>query len=97
MNWINVLVVLLFTSLATLFAISNATPVRLYFMDLVSGNMPLFIPIFVTFLFGFLGGMLSLYFSRRKHKHEIRKLKEQNGILQQEVNNLRNLPLQDEV
>jgi uncharacterized integral membrane protein len=96
MNWINILVVLLFTSLATLFAISNTTPVRIYFMDLASGNMPLFVPIFVTFLLGFLGGMLSLYFSRRKHKLEIRRLREENSMLQKEVNNLRNLPLQDE-
>lgn len=96
MNWINILVVLLFTSLATLFAISNTTPVRIYFMDLASGNMPLFVPIFVTFLLGFLGGMLSLFFSGRKHKLEIRRLREENSILQKEVNNLRNLPLQDE-
>jgi len=96
MNWINAIVVLVITSIATMFAVSNTLPVQLRFIDFVSGDMPLFLPIFITFLLGFLGGILSLFFSRRKHKREIRRLREENSILQKEVNNLRNLPLQDE-
>lgn len=96
MNWINILVVLLFTSLATIFALSNVEPVQLRFVGFVSGKLPLYVPVFAAFLFGFLGGMLSLSFSRRKHKREITQLKQENELLQQEVNNLRNLPLQDE-
>jgi len=46
---------------------------------------------------GFSGGMLSLSFSRRKHKQEISQLREENDLLHQEVENLRNIPLQDDV
>jgi len=96
MNWINIVIVLLFTSLATIFAISNTDLVHLSFFEFSSASMPLFVPVFLTFMLGFLGGVLSLIFSRRKHKREIRRLREENGTLQKEVNNLRNLPLQDE-
>ena len=97
MNWINVLLVLVLTTLATMFAISNETDVQLRFAGLVSGAMPLYLPVFAAFFIGFLGGLLSLSFSRRKHKQEISRLNQENTLLQKEVNNLRNLPLQDEV
>ncbi len=96
MNWINALSVVLLTTLATMFAAVNDGKVSIHFVDYSSGNVPLYLPIFIAFLFGFLGGMLSLSFSRRKHKHEINHLRHENNLLQTEVNNLRNLPLQDE-
>lgn len=97
MNWINVLVVLVLTTLATVFAVSNTIEVHLDFAGLKSGGMPLYVPVFVAFLVGFIGGMLSLSFSRRKHKMEIGQLRQENEVLKEELNNLRNLPLQDEV
>jgi len=97
MNWINVFVVLLLTTLATIFALANNAKVQLHFLGLTSVKMPLFVPVFVALLVGFLGGMLALSFSRRKHKIEIRRLRQENALLQKEVDNLRNLPLQDEV
>ncbi len=97
MNWINVVVVLLLTSLATMFALSNMTPVRIAFAGMISGAIPVYVPVFVAFIIGFAGGMLSLSFSRQKHKQEIRRLRRDNERLQQEVDNLRNFPLQDEL
>jgi uncharacterized integral membrane protein len=97
MNWINLLVVLVLTSVATMFALSNTIPVSLAFSGLSSAPLPLYVPIFIAFLLGFLGGMLALSFSRRKHKEEIAHLRGENSRLQQEVDNLRNIPLQDDV
>ncbi len=97
MNWINVVVVLLLTSLATMFALSNMTPVHIAFAGLVFGSVPVYIPVFAAFIIGFAGGMLSLSFSRQKHKQEIKQLRRDNELLQQEVDNLRNFPLQDEL
>lgn len=96
MNWINALLVVILTTLATMFAAANEAKVAIGFANLISGPVPLYLPIFAAFLIGFAGGMLSLSFSRRKHKLEIERLRLENGLLQTEVNNLRNLPLQDE-
>ena len=97
MNWINVLVVLVLTSFATIFALSNIDTVQVGIAGLISRPLPLYIPIFIAFLLGFIGGMLSLSFSRRKHKQEISDLRKENDTLTQEVENLRNIPLQDDV
>ncbi len=97
LNWINILVVLVLSSFATMFALSNMDMVKIGVAGLVSDAIPLYIPIFVAFLLGFLGGMLSLSFSRRKHKQEISDLQKENELLSQEVENLRNIPLQDDV
>jgi len=97
MNWINVLVVLVLTSFATMFALSNIGPVQIGIAGLTSEPIPLYVPIFIAFLFGFFGGMVSLSFSRRKHKQEISDLQKENELLNQEVENLRNIPLQDDV
>ncbi len=96
MNWINALSVVVLTTLAIMFATANDTRVSIAFAGLTSGRVPLYVPIFLAFLLGFLGGMLALSFSRRKHKQEINRLRQENELLQTEVNNLRNLPLQDE-
>jgi len=96
MNWINALSVVVLTTLAIMFATANDTRVSIAFAGLTSGRVPLYVPIFLAFLLGFLGGMLALSFSRRKHKREINRLRQENELLQTEVNNLRNLPLQDE-
>ncbi len=97
MNWINVLVILVLTSFATIFALSNIDTVQIGIAGLTSRPVPLYVPIFVAFLLGFIGGMLSLSFSRRKHKQEISNLRNENEMLTKEVENLRNIPLQDDV
>jgi len=97
MNWINMLVILALTSFATIFALSNVDQVQIGIAGLMSGPLPLYFPIFIAFFFGFFGGMLSLSFSRRKHKQEISELRKENITLTQEVENLRNIPLQDDV
>jgi len=97
MNWINVVVVLLLTSLATMFALSNTEGIHIGFAGITSGAMPVYVPVFAAFIIGFIGGMLSLSFSRQKHKLEIKKLRQESELLQREVDNLRNFPLQDEL
>jgi uncharacterized integral membrane protein len=97
MNWINVLVILVLTSFATIFAVSNIDTVHVSIAGLTSRPVPLYLPIFIAFLLGFAGGMLTLSFSRRKHKQEIATLRRDNEMLSKEVENLRNIPLQDDV
>ncbi|MDX8395907.1 MAG: LapA family protein [Mariprofundaceae bacterium] len=97
MNWINILVILLFTSFAIIFALSNVELVQIGLAGLKSMPLPFYIPVFITFFLGFVGGVLSLAFSRRKHKREIRELRHENEMLSQEVENLRNIPLQDDL
>jgi len=97
MNWINVLVVLALTTFATMFATSNAEGISIHLLGLSTDPIPLYIPIFGAFLVGFAGGMASLSFSRRRHKQEINQLRQENQLLNQEVENLRNIPLQDDL
>ncbi|TLS66524.1 LapA family protein [Mariprofundus erugo] len=96
-NWINVLVVFVLTSFATMFALANLTPVQLHFLGVSSAAIPVYIPVFIAFILGFSGGVLALTFSRRKHKLEIAWLRQEHERLQREVDNLRNIPLQDDV
>ncbi len=97
MHWLNIVVMALLTAFAIAFAVSNLSPVEVSFLGLKSKAVPLYIPVFIAFLLGFSGGMLSLSFSRRKHKRQILNLSKENALLQQEVENLRNIPLQDDV
>jgi len=96
-NWINVLLVIVLTSFATMFAMANLLPVRVHFLGISSADIPIYVPVFISFFLGFSGGVLALSFSRRKHKQEIAWLKTEHERLQQEVDNLRNIPLQDDV
>jgi len=96
-NWINVLLVIVLSSFATMFAMANLTLIQIRFLGVSSSSIPLYIPVFSAFMLGFLGGVLALTFSRRKHKQEISRLKQENERLQREVDNLRNIPLQDDV
>ncbi len=97
MNWLNVVVSVGLAAIATAFSLANTTPVSISFLGLVSAQHALFVPIFMAFFFGFVGGLLALSFSRRKHKKEISFLRKENKLLQQEVENLRNIPLQDDL
>jgi len=96
-NWINILLVIVLTSFATMFAMANLLPVQIHFLGVSSSSIPIYMPVFVAFMLGFAGGVLALSFSRRKHKQEITWLKEEHERLQREVDNLRNIPLQDDV
>ena len=96
-NWINILLVIVLTSFATMFAMANLLPVQIHFLGGSSAHIPIYIPVFIAFMLGFVGGVLALSFSRRKHKQEIVWLKAEHERLQREVDNLRNIPLQDDV
>ncbi len=97
MNWLNVSVSIGLALFAVIFALANTMPVHLSFLGLTTDEAPLFVPIVAAFLFGFAGGVLALSFSRRKHKKEIKHLRKENELLHKEVENLRNIPLQDDL
>ncbi|MDQ6990000.1 MAG: LapA family protein [Mariprofundaceae bacterium] len=97
MNWLNVGVSVGLAAVATAFALANTMPVKMGFLGWTSAEHALFMPVFMAFFFGFLGGVLALSFSRRKHKREISFLRKENSLLHQEVENLRNIPLQDDL
>jgi len=97
MNWVNAVVIALLTAVATIFAMANAGEVTIAFTGIGSGHSPLYIPVFVAFVLGYAGGVLSLAFSRNKHKKRIATLEMENSRLGSEVENLRNIPLQDEL
>jgi len=96
-HWLNIAIMALLTAFFITFALSNLVLVDVALLGVKSQPIPFYIPVFIAFLLGFSGGMLSLSFSRRKHKEEISQLREENNILHQEVENLRNIPLQDDV
>ncbi len=96
-HWLNIAVIALLTAFFITFALSNLALVDIALLGVKSQSVPLYVPVFIAFLLGFSGGMLSLSFSRRKHKQEISQLREENDLLHQEVENLRNIPLQDDV
>lgn len=96
-NWINVLLLIVLTSFATMFAVANVLPVEIHFLGFSSSPLPVYVPIFVALLIGFAGGVLALSFSRRKHKQEIAQLRQENQSLHSEVTNLRNIPLQEDL
>ncbi|MDQ7001478.1 MAG: LapA family protein [Ghiorsea sp.] len=97
MNWINISVSIGLALLMVTFSFENMMPVHLSFLNFKSDEMPLFSPVVISFLLGFSSGLLALSFSRRKHKKEIKYLRKENALLNQEVENLRNIPLQDDL
>jgi uncharacterized integral membrane protein len=97
MNWLNVVVSIVFAVFAITFALENTMPVHLAFLGFTTDETPLFLPMFIAFIFGFAGGLLALSFSRRKHKKELKFLRKENAILHEEVENLRTIPLQDDL
>ena len=96
MNWRNALVVVIVAALAARFAADNAAPIllRLFGADL---RTPLYVPVLLAFLMGFAGGVIAMNFPRRKHKREIARLREENARMRTELDNLRNLPLEDDL
>ncbi len=96
-HWVNVSIITLLLIFGVSFATSNMHPVHIAILNIVTQPMPLYLPILIAFFMGVVGGMLSLFFSRRKDKYAIAQLKKDNLLLQQEVENLRNIPLQDDV
>lgn len=96
-HWLNIGIVIMLTIFGITFATSNLSLVHITFLNLSSLEAPLYLPIFIAFFMGVIGGILSLFFSRRKHKNDISRLQKENLLLQQEVENLRNIPLQDDV
>ncbi|MBL1352342.1 MAG: LapA family protein [Zetaproteobacteria bacterium] len=96
-HWLNIVIVIMLTIFGIAFATANLALVHVSFLHLSTLDAPLYMPIFIAFFLGVVGGILSLFFSRRKHKFEIERLQEENALLQQEVENLRNIPLQDDV
>ncbi|MDQ6951605.1 MAG: LapA family protein [Mariprofundales bacterium] len=96
-NWVNTLIIVLITAGATIFALANAEDVTLAFSGIGHFSSPLYAPVFAAFVLGYVGGVASLAFSRRKHKRRIAYLEQEHARLSSEVENLRNIPLQEEL
>ncbi|MDQ6995389.1 MAG: LapA family protein [Mariprofundaceae bacterium] len=96
-HWLNISIVIMLTLFGIAFATDNLNLVHVQFLGFSTHDIPLYIPIFIAFFMGIIAGVLSLYFSRRKHKVAIDHLQQEIRLLQQEVENLRNIPLQDDV
>jgi len=96
-NWINALIIVLITAAATIFALANAEMVPLAFSGIGHLTLPLYAPVFAGFVLGYVGGVASLAFSRRKHKRRIAYLEQEHARLSSEVENLRNIPLQEDL
>ena len=96
-NWINALIIVVVTAAATIFAIANAGEVTISFSGIGRISCPLYVPVFAAFVLGYAGGIASLAFSRRKHKRRIAQLEQEHARLSREVENLRNIPLQEEL
>ncbi len=97
MNWMNALLIVVITAVATIFALANSGDVAIAFSGIGQVSCPLYVPVFTSFIIGYIGGLLSLAFSRRKHKRRIAYLEQEHARLSGEVENLRNIPLQEEL
>ncbi|RME80891.1 MAG: LapA family protein [Zetaproteobacteria bacterium] len=94
-NWLNLAIVAVVAIAAGKFAADNKADVPLSIFGLVL-DIPLYSVVFLTFLAGVVAGVLAMNISRKKHKREIARLREENARLREEVHNLRTLPLRDE-
>lgn len=93
LTYILLLLVILF---GISFAILNSQTVTVdyYFRQ---SNLPLSLLLVITFVFGSLLGMLVGFFLILKVKIRNHQLKQRLKLAEKEVNNLRNIPLQDKV
>lgn len=94
LNLIKLLITLIFLILGASFAVINNNPVALdlYF---IQTKLPLSLVMLLTLGVGIvLGGFVSLFLFFRLKK-ENTHLKKQKRLVQQEVNNLRSMPLND--
>lgn len=93
-RWIFWVIVLLFV---IYFAIQNATQtVNIEFYKWRSTNLPLLFVMFISFAFGILVWLVESVFKVLKLKSEVRKVNNENVVLRKELDELRNIPLEED-
>jgi len=93
-RFISIVVIILILLLVLLFTLLNAEPVSLnYYLGQV--EQPLALILVVTFVAGALIGLLSSIVVILSSRHEVSKLRRHIKQTEQEVINLRSIPLKD--
>lgn len=85
---------LLFAALAAVFASLNLELVRIDYY-LASAQLPLALLLFITLLLGVLVGVLACTVLLYSNMMERRRLRKQLVLCQQEIRNLRDIPIKD--
>ena len=81
--------------IALIFAAENTGPVEIHYYGIVPIQIPLFLVVFVAILLGILIAGLVSSFDKFKLKREMNRLKRVVRTQEEELNSLRNLPLDD--
>ncbi|MEO5334613.1 MAG: LapA family protein [Magnetococcus sp. YQC-5] len=93
-GWIYLIVVTIFGMFAIVFAISNQGEVMVRLPgEVMLTHVPLFVLVFVPLMLGFLLGAFSGWTGGLKYRQRVERLRDQKLALEQELTNLRNLPL----
>ena len=91
---ISIIFIILIVLLVLLFTTLNAAPVSLnYYLGEI--EQPLALILVITFVAGAIIGLLSSVLVILSSRHEVSKLRKQIKQTEQEVMNLRSIPLQD--
>ena len=78
------------------FALKNPDPVELYYYpDLVIAG-PMYQVLLVTLMIGVLIGLVAMWTAALRWKWELARLRKEKRKLEQEVQNLRNIPLKEQ-
>lgn len=93
-RWIFWVVVLLFI---IYFATENATQtVSVEFYKYRSNQLPLWVVMYVSFAVGILVWLVGSIFKVLQLKNEVRKMNKENTVLRKELDELRNIPIEEE-
>ncbi len=93
-RWIFWVVVLLFI---IYFATQNATQtVIVKFYKYQSNQLPLWVVMYISFAVGILVWLVGSIFKVLQLKNEVRKMNKENTVLRKELDELRNIPIEEE-
>ena len=96
-GFFNLILVFLLTAGSVLFALSNQGEVEVSFPGgLVFSGVPLFVLAFVPMFIGFFLGALSGWSRKIRYRKRLDGLRSKNRALDEELTNLRNLPLDND-
>ncbi|MCD6167088.1 LapA family protein [bacterium] len=80
------------------FALQNQHQmVQIHIFGWVSPEMPLYAVVYLAFAFGMLAWLVASILKILQLKTEIRRIQKKNADLREELNKLRNLPIEEEI
>lgn len=98
LKWFNLSLVMLLVVLATLFAEANQFPVAIHIPgQLMVFQLPLYVVIFGGLVLGAVFGALLTWLGGLRERRQLQRLIRVNRDLEEELNNLRNLPLDKDI